>query len=68
MLIFDGLVDANLCVRVLEDTLLPSVLRFFPDRHLFMQDNDPKHMSRCARPFFEEKGIVWWKNLPISTL
>lgn len=28
-----------------------------------MQDNDPKHVSRCARQFFEEN---WWRTPPKS--
>lgn len=28
-----------------------------------MQDNDPKHVSRCARHFFEEN---WWHTPPKS--
>ena len=27
-----------------------------------MQDNDPKHTSRHAKLFIEEKGINWWKT------
>jgi transposase len=31
-----------------------------------MQDNDPKHTSRCAKSFFDEKGVKWWKTPPES--
>ena len=34
--------------------------------HRFMQDNDPKHMSRTAKAFFEYGNINWWKTPPES--
>ena len=27
-----------------------------------MQDNDPKHTSKCAREYFEQNAINWWKT------
>ena len=33
-----------------------------------MQDNDPKHTSRCAREFFVNNGIEWWKTPPESPI
>ena len=29
----------------------------FPSVHRFMQDNDPKHISRRARAFFEDNSV-----------
>jgi len=29
-----------------------------------MQDNDPKHTSRCARSFFDANSVNWWKIPP----
>ena len=31
-----------------------------------MQDNDPKHVSRRAKAFFEENGVNWWHTPPES--
>jgi transposase len=31
-----------------------------------MQDNDPKHTSRCAQSFFSDNAIHWWKTPPES--
>ena len=31
-----------------------------------MQDNDPKHTSKKAVEFFEQKRIHWWKTPPES--
>lgn len=65
--IFEGRMNAELYVRILEQTLLPFIEDFFPDGFCrFMQDNDPKHTSRLAQNFFEEKGINWWMTPPES--
>ena len=54
-------------VHILETTLLPAVdVLFRGDNYRFMQDNDPKHTSKCAREFFAKSGINWWKTPPES--
>ena len=63
--IFDGIMDADLYSNILETTLLPFIRGKLPD-HRFMQDNDPKHTSRRAKAFFEEKNINWWRTPPES--
>ena len=66
-MLFDGIMDAELYVRILEVALLPSSQTLYPGTdYLFMQDNDPKHTSRRARAIFEENGIEWWKTPPES--
>ena len=47
---------------ILDSTLLSFLEEAYPDGHKFMQDNDPKHTSRHAKLFIEEKGINWWKT------
>ena len=64
--IFEGIMDANLYVTILENYLLPFIRTEYPSFHQFMQDNDPKHTSRCARDFFEQHNINWWKTPPES--
>ena len=60
---FQGIMNADGYVSVLETGLLPSVGPLFRgQKYLFMQDNDPKHTSRRAREFFDAKGIEWWKT------
>ena len=62
--IFDGIMNAELYVTILQRTLLPFLHEVYPDGHRFMQDNDPKHTSRCAAKFFEEEGVNWWRTPP----
>ena len=57
--IFDGIMDAVLFCDILETTLVPFIREKLPD-HRLMQDNNPKHTSRLAKAFFEDKGINWW--------
>ena len=60
---FDGIMDADLICNILETTLVPFIREKLPD-HRFLQDNDPKHTSRRAKAFFEEKNINWWHTPP----
>ena len=50
LVMFDGIMDAVLYVRILREGLIPSAQRLYPGgNYLFMQDNDPKHTSRVLR-------------------
>ena len=63
--IFDGIMDADLYIDILQQTLLPFIRDNLQD-HRFMQDNDPKHTSRKAGRFMVDNGINWWKTPPES--
>ena len=63
--IFDGIMDVALFCNILETMLVPFSREKLPN-HRFMQDNDPKHTSRGAKAFFEEKNIKWWRIPPES--
>ena len=54
--------DAPLYIQVLEQTLLSFLERAYPVGHQFMADNDPKHTSKAAKDFLEEKGVSWWRT------
>ena len=64
--IFEGRMDAPLYTEILSQALVPFIDEKMPLGHRLMQDNDPKHTSRCARAFFEENEINWWKTPPES--
>lgn len=54
--VFEGKMNAALYVEILDKTLLPFLHESFPDgNHRFMQENDPKHVSKKAQAFYEEK-------------
>ena len=61
--VFTGIMNAEGYVKILEQALLPFIeARFANKEHRFMQDNDPKHVSRRAQAFFEEHNINWWRT------
>ena len=63
--IFDGIMNAILYCNILQSTLIPFLMETLPE-HRFMQDNDPKHTSKRAKRFMEEKGVNWWRTPPES--
>jgi len=60
--ISEGIMEASLYCSTLESTLIPFLRDTLPN-HRFMQDNDPKHMSRVAKAF-EENEINSWGTPP----
>ena len=59
--ILEGKMNTPLYTDILGKALAPFLGMVFPDGHQFVQDNDPKHVSRHAQRFIEEKGISWWR-------
>lgn len=66
VVIFSGIMDANLYTNILQQGLVPFIRNTYPDSHRLMQDNDPKHTSKAAKNFFEQENINWWKTPPES--
>ena len=64
--IFEGTLVKELYVDILDQTLLPFIRDVFPDGHRFMQDNDPKHVSKLAKEFLRTNGVNWWTTPPES--
>ena len=60
--IFEGIMNAELFVEILDKTLVPFVEKVYPEGHKFMHDNDPKHSSNMAKQWLEDKSINWWKT------
>lgn len=66
IVIFDGIMDATLYIKILQHSLIPFICSTYPDSHRLMQDNDPKHTSIKVAEFFAQSGINWWKTPPES--
>lgn len=64
--IFEGIMDADMYVNLLDKTLLPFLAEVYPDGHRFVHDNDPKHKSNVITKFIENKCINWFPTPPES--
>ena len=54
--------EATVYTKILDKTLVPFIEDVYPTSHKFMADNDPKHTSRHAQRYLEEKQINWWRT------
>ena len=54
--------EATVYTQILDKTLVPFIEDVYPTSHKFMADNDPKHTSRHAQRYLEEKQINWWRT------
>ena len=65
--IFEGIMDADGYVSILEEALLSFLRDVYLDGHGFVQDNDPKHTAKHTLPYFLQNGMNWFKTPPEST-
>jgi transposase len=64
---FTDIMDGPYYVNILETQLLPATQRLYGRNWRLQQDNDPKHTSRVAKTFIDEKRIRtidWPSNSP----
>ena len=66
MVIFEGIMNAEGYENILQEGLIPFLQNVYPGGHRLMQDNDPKHTSKCVVQFLLDKGVYWWKTPPES--
>ena len=59
--VFEGKMNAELYVEILNNTLLSFIEKVLPDHRLF-QDNDQKHTSRRAQKFMMKKRSLGGKH------
>ena len=64
--IFSGIIDSVYYQGILKDYLIPFITSTYPDSHRFMQDNDPKHVSRSTIQFMKDNNINYWPAPPES--
>lgn len=55
IVICTGTLIATRYTRILDAALLPFLERHYPDGHRLQQDNDPKHTSRWAQSYFQQR-------------
>ena len=64
--IFSGIMDSVYYQGILKDYIIPFITSTYPDSHRFMQDNDPKHVSRSTVQFMKDNNINYWPTPPES--
>lgn len=56
--IIEGIMNANMYIRMLSQHMIPSSARLFKDDYIFQHDNDPKHTAKKVKEYLTRKNIV----------
>ena len=60
----DGGLDSSLYIEILDDCIPKTIddYNINKDKMIFQQDNDPKHISKAIKKYFEDKkmNILFW--------
>ena len=60
--VFERIMNGPVYIEILDKTLTQFLNNVYPEKHRFFQDNDPKHVSRCAQNYYQQNNINWWKT------
>ena len=58
--------DSEMYQQIVDNYLLPLIRHRNPEGHRFMQDNDPKHVSRSTKAWMEANNVNHWPAPPES--
>ena len=64
--IFTGIMNSEYYQGILTRFLKPFIEEYYPKSHRFMQDNDPKHVSKSTIEFMRVNNINHWPTPPES--
>ena len=56
IVIFEGILIATKLLKIYEASLIPFIMKAYPNWHRLMQYNDPKHTSRVAQSFLYDNN------------
>ena len=55
--VVDGIMNAQMYIRILSSHMIPSARRLFEETYIFQHDNDPKHTARVVKEYLARKEI-----------
>ena len=55
--LIDGIMNANVYIRILSEHMIPSSRRLFRGNFILQHDNDPKHTAKKVKDYLSSKNI-----------